>query len=76
MIPPDVVPIDEIERPITEIRNQTLLYSIALLVLALPMYVTLVVAWIDRRLENRAGRLSYRDMNSPIARRSEFISLP
>jgi hypothetical protein len=61
MIPPDVVPIDEIERPITEIRNQTLLYSIALLVLALPMYVTLVVAWIDRRLENRAGRLSYRD---------------
>jgi hypothetical protein len=61
MIPPDVVPIDEIERPITEIRNQTLLYSIALLVLALPMYVTLVVARIDRRLENRAGRLSYRD---------------
>jgi hypothetical protein len=56
-----MVPIDEIERPITEIRNQTLLYSIAFLVLALPMYVTLVVAWIDRRLENRAGRLSYRD---------------
>ena len=56
-----IVPIDEIERPITEIRNQTLLYSIAFLLLALPMYVTLVVAWIDRRLENRAGRLSYRD---------------
>jgi hypothetical protein len=56
-----IVPIDEIERPITEIRNQTLLYSIAFLVLALPMYVTLVVAWIDRRLENRPGRLPYRD---------------
>ena len=45
-----IVPIDEIEKPITEIRNQTLLYSIAFLILALPMYVTLVVAWIDRRL--------------------------
>ena len=55
-----MVPIDEIERPIAEIRNQTLLYSIAFLVLALPMYVTLVVAWIDRRLEGR-GRSRYRD---------------
>jgi hypothetical protein len=49
-----MVPIDEIEKPITEIRNQTLLYSVAFLVFALPLYVTLVVAWIDRRLERGA----------------------
>ena len=49
-----MVPIDEIEKPITEIRNQTLFYSIGFLVFALPLYVTLVVAWIDRRLEARA----------------------
>jgi adenylate cyclase len=48
-----IVPLDEIEKPITEIRNQTLLYSIAFLVFALPLYVTLVVAWIDRRFEGR-----------------------
>jgi hypothetical protein len=48
-----MVPIDEIERPIAEIRNQTLLYSAAFLVFALPLYVTLVVAWIDRRLQGR-----------------------
>ncbi len=48
-----IVPLDEIEKPITEIRNQTLLYSIAFLVFALPLYVTLVVAWIDRRVEGR-----------------------
>ena len=48
-----IVPIDEIEKPITEIRNQTLLYSIAFLVCALPLYMTLVVAWIDRRLKGR-----------------------
>jgi adenylate cyclase len=49
-----MVPIDEIQKPITEIRNQTLFYSIGFLVFALPLYVTLVVAWIDRRLEGRA----------------------
>jgi adenylate cyclase len=49
-----MVPIDEIEKPITEIRNQTLFYSIGFLIFALPLYVTLVVAWIDRRLEGRA----------------------
>jgi adenylate cyclase len=48
-----MVPLDEIEKPIADIRDQTLLYSIAFLVLALPLYVTLVVAWIDRRLEGR-----------------------
>ena len=44
------VPIDEIERPIIELRNRTLFYSIAVLVFVLPLYVTLIVAWIDRRL--------------------------
>jgi hypothetical protein len=48
-----MVPIDEILAPIEGIRNETLLYSIAVLVFALPLYVTLVVAWIDRRLGRR-----------------------
>jgi adenylate cyclase len=47
------VPLDEIEHPVIEVRNQTLFYSIAFLVLALPLYVTLVVFWIDRRLARR-----------------------
>ena len=36
-----------------ELRNQTLFYSIAFLVLALPLYVTLVIVLIDRRLARR-----------------------
>ena len=48
-----IVPIDEIEKPITEIRNQTLLYSVAFLLFTLPLYMTLVVVWIDRRLKGR-----------------------
>jgi len=32
------------------LRNQTLFYSVAFLVFALPLYVTLIVFWIDRRL--------------------------
>ena len=56
-----MVPLDEIEKPITEIRNQTLLYSIGFLVFALPLYVTLVVAWIDRHLEARIRRPGSRD---------------
>jgi adenylate cyclase len=56
-----MVPLDEIEKPIIEIRNQSLLYSIAFLVFALPLYVTLVVAWIDRRLEGRSRWLGSRD---------------
>ena len=55
------VPVDQIEKPIIDIRNDTLLYSIAFLVFALPLYVTLVVAWIDRRLEQRAYRPRFRD---------------
>jgi len=37
-----IVPIDEIEKPVIEIRNQTLIYSIVSLVFAMPLYVTLV----------------------------------
>jgi len=44
------VPIDEIEQPAIDLRNQTLFYSIAFLVFSLPLYVTLIVFWIDRRL--------------------------
>ena len=55
------VPVDEIEKPIIDIRNDTLLYSIAFLVFALPLYVTLVVAWIDRRLAARTQWPGFRD---------------
>ena len=48
-----MVPIDEIHKPIAAIRNQTLIYSVAFLIFASPLYVTLIVAWIDRRLERR-----------------------
>ena len=44
------MPIDEIERPIIELGNQTLFYSTAFLVFVLPLYVTLIVISIDRRL--------------------------
>ena len=49
------VPLDEIEQPVIAVRNQTLFYSIAFLVFALPLYVTLIVAWIDRRLGQRTA---------------------
>ena len=49
------VPLDEIEHPVIDVRNQTLFYSIAFLVLALPLYVTLIVYWIDRRLGRRTS---------------------
>jgi len=55
------VPVDEIEKPIADIRDDTLLYSIAFLVFALPLYVTLVVIWIDRRLEGRVRWPQFRD---------------
>jgi hypothetical protein len=44
------VPIDEIQRSMIELRSQTLFYSTAFLVFVLPLYVTLMLAWIDRRL--------------------------
>ena len=47
------VPIDEIEQPVIALRNQTLFYSLAFLAFTLPLYVTLIVFWIDRRLRRR-----------------------
>jgi hypothetical protein len=35
------------------VRNQTLFYSLAFLAFTLPLYVTLIVFWIDRRLGPR-----------------------
>ena len=49
------VPIDEIEEPVIALRNQTLFYSIAFLAFTLPLYVTLIVFWIDRRLGQRTS---------------------
>jgi hypothetical protein len=49
-----MAPIDEIQQPIIEIRNRTLLYSTAFLFFALPLYTVLIVAWIDRRLQRSA----------------------
>jgi adenylate cyclase len=48
-----VVPMDEIAEPAIALRNRALFYSIAFLVLVLPLYATLVIAWIDRRLGRR-----------------------
>lgn len=55
------VPVDEIERPFADIRNETLLYSLAFLVFALPLYVTLVVMWIDRKLGRRSPWPAFSD---------------
>jgi adenylate cyclase len=49
-----MVPVDEIEKPVIEARNEALLRSIVILLLVLPLYATLVVGWIDRRLGRRA----------------------
>jgi adenylate cyclase len=49
------VPLDEIEEPVIAVRNQTLFYSIAFLAFTLPLYVTLIVFWIDRRLGRRTS---------------------
>jgi hypothetical protein len=51
------VPLDEIEQPAIELRNQTLFYSLAFLAFTLPLYVTLIVFWIDRRLQGRGSWL-------------------
>jgi hypothetical protein len=55
------VPIDEIIAPITGIRTQTLLYSSAFLVFALPLYCMLLVIWIDRRLARRSSDADNRE---------------
>lgn len=50
-----VVPVDEITGPIDRIRRDALVYSVAVLLLVLPIYVTLVFVWFERRV----GRESY-----------------
>ncbi|MGE3782209.1 MAG: cache domain-containing protein [Alphaproteobacteria bacterium] len=50
-----MVPLDEILSPAIRLRNETLFYSVAFLVFALPLYITIIVHLIDRRL-GRQGR--------------------
>jgi len=58
------VPINEIAEPVIALRNQTLLYSIAFLAFMLPLYVTLIVFWIDRRLGAVLRRCAQSKINS------------
>jgi adenylate cyclase len=51
-----MVPVNEIERPVIEARNEALVRSVLILLLVLPLYATLVVGWIDRRLGRHAAR--------------------
>jgi adenylate cyclase len=50
-----MVPLDEIGRPVIEARNEALFRSIVILLLVLPLYATLIIVWIDRRLGRRAA---------------------
>ena len=60
-----VVPVDEIIAPINHLRTETLLYSLAVLLLVLPLYVTLVFVWLDRRAGQASFSLSdLRDMDT------------
>lgn len=56
-----MVPVDEIISPAIALRNETLFYSVAFLVFALPLYITIVVALIDRRLGRHASWLRPRE---------------
>src|SRR3954447_2220790 len=56
-----MVPLDEILSPVIELRNQTLFYSLAFLVFALPLYITIVVHLIDRRLGKQTHRFQRDD---------------
>lgn len=53
-----VVPEDEITAPIDRIRTDALMYSLAVLLLVLPLYVTLVFVWLDRRLGQTSFSIS------------------
>jgi hypothetical protein len=46
--------VDEIEQPVIAERNSALFRSIVILALVLPLYATLIIVWIDRRLGRRA----------------------
>lgn len=56
-----VVPVDEIVGPINRIRSDALVYSVAVLLLVLPLYVTLVFIWFERQL--RRGSYSIGDLH-------------
>ena len=56
-----MVPVDEIISPVIALRNETLFYSLAFLVFALPLYITIVVALIDRRLARQTSWLRPRE---------------
>jgi adenylate cyclase len=45
-----MVPLDEILSPAIKLRNETLFYSVAFLVFALPLYITITLHLIDQRL--------------------------
>lgn len=50
-----MVPVDEIEKPVIASRNEGLFRSIVILLLVLPLYATLIIGWIDRRLGRHAN---------------------
>jgi hypothetical protein len=50
-----MVPLDEIGKPVIEARNEALFRSIVILLLVLPLYATLIIGWIDRRLGRSAA---------------------
>jgi adenylate cyclase len=56
-----MVPVDEILEPAIKLRNETLFYSLAFLIFALPLYITIVVALIDRRLGRQTSWLPPRE---------------
>ena len=56
-----MVPMDEIIGPVIALRNETLFYSLAFLLFALPLYITIVVALIDRRLARQTSWLRPRE---------------
>ncbi len=45
-----VAPVDEIVGPFNRIRQDALVYSVAVLLLVLPIYVTLLFVWFDRQM--------------------------
>lgn len=59
-----VVPVDEITGPIDAIRSKALLYSIAVLALALPLYGTLVFFWLDRRSGRAPSMADFRGLDT------------
>src|SRR5260221_7744559 len=49
-----VVPVDEITAPINRIRTDALIYSLPVILLGLPLYITLFFVWLYSRLRWRS----------------------